>query len=254
LSKKKNELVGLVSELNEFFDENTNIEEQVENLKTLITSSTETSTKISQILKNSVNRKSELDELYYEIIGYEDEDEETGETTHIEGKKDELENAYSDLSERLNVFKKQLTDHQSSSVNKYIEFKDDWEQKYIVLEKEITDLLPNALTAGLSHAYSKKKSDEEKSLVILEKKFRQAIYGLILVSLIPFTAAIVMMFNGDTLQQTILNLPRVILAILPLYIPVLWLAYSANRKMNLSKRLIEEYTHKEVLTKTFEGL
>jgi len=31
-------------------------------------------------------------------------------------------------------------------------------------------------------------------------------------------------------------------------------AYSSNKKMNLSKRLIEEYTHKEVLSKTFEGL
>ena len=49
-------------------------------------------------------------------------------------------------------------------------------------------------------------------------------------------------------------MPRLVLSILPLYIPVLWVAYSANRKMNLSKRLIEEYTHKEVLSKTFEGL
>ncbi len=40
----------------------------------------------------------------------------------------------------------------------------------------------------------------------------------------------------------------------PLYIPVLWLAYSANKSLKLSKRLIEEYTHKEVLSKTFEGL
>jgi len=34
----------------------------------------------------------------------------------------------------------------------------------------------------------------------------------------------------------------------------MWVAYSSNRKMNLSKRLSEEYSHKEVLSKTFEGL
>jgi len=45
-----------------------------------------------------------------------------------------------------------------------------------------------------------------------------------------------------------------VLSILPLYIPIVWLAYSSNKKINLSKRLIEEYTHKEVLSKTFEGL
>ena len=40
----------------------------------------------------------------------------------------------------------------------------------------------------------------------------------------------------------------------PLYTPILWVAYSANKKYKLSKRLIEEYTHKGVLSKTFEGL
>lgn len=254
IEQKKNELVGLVDELNLFFNDNTNIEDQVENLKNLISSSTESNSKIAQILKNSVNRKSELDDLYYEIIGYEEEDEETGEKTQIEGKKDELEKAYLELSEKLNLFKKQLNEHQTSSVNSYDEIKVEWEEKYKLLEKEIQELLPNALTAGLSHAYSNKKENEEDSLKKLETNFRNSILGLIGVSFIPFLAAIIMMKNGDSFHQTILNLPRIILAVLPLYIPVLWLAYSANRKMNLSKRLIEEYTHKEVLTKTFEGL
>ena len=41
---------------------------------------------------------------------------------------------------------------------------------------------------------------------------------------------------------------------MPLYIPILWVAYSANKSYKLSKRLIEEYTHKGVISKTFEGL
>ena len=49
-------------------------------------------------------------------------------------------------------------------------------------------------------------------------------------------------------------MPRLVLSILPIYIPILWIAYSSSKKLNLSKRLIEEYTHKEVLSKTFEGL
>ena len=49
-------------------------------------------------------------------------------------------------------------------------------------------------------------------------------------------------------------MPRLVSTIFPLYLPLLWVAYSSNRKGNLSKRLVEEYTHKEVLSKTFEGL
>lgn len=254
IEKKKTELVNLIEQLNKFFEENPEIEEKVENLNSYLTNSTENSTKISQVLKNAITRKSELDKIYFEIMGSEEKNEETGETTQIEGKKDELETAYSDLSERLNNFKKQLSEHQVSSLKSFDEVKTDWEQKFVVLEKEIQELLPNALTAGLSHAYSIKKELEEKSSIELEKKFKNSIYGLIGISLIPFIAALVMLINNDSLEDTILKIPRVIFAVLPLYIPVLWLAYSANKKMNLSKRLIEEYTHKEVITKTFEGL
>lgn len=185
IEKKKTELVNLIEQLNKFFEENPEIEEKVENLNSYLTNSTENSTKISQVLKNAITRKSELDKIYFEIMGSEEKNEETGETTQIEGKKDELETAYSDLSERLNNFKKQLSEHQVSSLKSFDEVKTDWEQKFVVLEKEIQELLPNALTAGLSHAYSIKKELEEKSSIELEKKFKNSIYGLIGISLIP---------------------------------------------------------------------
>lgn len=41
---------------------------------------------------------------------------------------------------------------------------------------------------------------------------------------------------------------------MPIYLPLFWLAYTSNKKTNLSKRLVEEYSHKEVLSKTVEGL
>lgn len=62
------------------------------------------------------------------------------------------------------------------------------------------------------------------------------------------------LFQGVELVEAIRRLPRLVLAIVPMYIPVLWLKYSANKKLNLSKRLIEEYAHKEVLSKTYVGL
>lgn len=49
-------------------------------------------------------------------------------------------------------------------------------------------------------------------------------------------------------------LPKEVACILPLYLPILWIAVFANKRVNLSKRLIEEYTHKEVVSKTYEGL
>ena len=77
---------------------------------------------------------------------------------------------------------------------------------------------------------------------------------MILISLIPFGVAVHAVFEGMSIQDAIARTPRLVLAIFPLYIPVIWVAHSANRRANLSKRLVEEYSHKEVLAKTYEGL
>lgn len=76
-----------------------------------------------------------------------------------------------------------------------------------------------------------------------------------LISLLPFAVnAYRLLFSGDDLIVIIKDTPYLLSAMLPLYIPVLWLAYTTNKSYKLSKRLIEEYTHKGVVSKTFEGL
>lgn len=54
----------------------------------------------------------------------------------------------------------------------------------------------------------------------------------------------------DVIKET----PNILLATLPIYLPLLRFSHSTSKKYNLSKRLIEEYTHKSVLGKTFSGL
>ena len=114
--------------------------------------------------------------------------------------------------------------------------------------------MPNAVTAGLSHAFSEKKKAEDISYDKHKTQFSYGIGGMIAVSLIPFIISVFTLLSDDSLDVVVNRIPKIVIAILPLYIPVLWLSISSNKKMNLSKRLIEEYTHKEVLSKTYEGL
>jgi len=74
------------------------------------------------------------------------------------------------------------------------------------------------------------------------------------ISLIPVSVDIYQLTQGVDLFKIIADTPKLVLSILPLYFPVLWMAFKANKQINLSKRLIEEYTHKEVLSRTVEGL
>ena len=254
LVKSKESVDNLITQLETIFENHPELKEELNSLEEDISKSEEIITKINSLYKNSLTKKQEIDQLHIDTNGYNEEDEETGEAHHIEGLKDKLENSYATLIKDLSDSKKDIEELNISSFSNYNSLKTDWEAKYIILEKKIESLLPNALTAGLSSAYSTKKTAEEIESRKLFIRFFWGIFGLILVSIIPFIISYISFLDGVGFEELVFRLPRVVLSVLPLYVPVLWYAYSANKKMNLSKRLIEEYTHKEVLSKTYEGL
>ncbi|WP_396212566.1 hypothetical protein [Flavobacterium sp.] len=176
-----------------------------------------------------------------------------------------MEESLNGLEERTTTFKsnfEKLEYNTNKNVNNLLKVNSDkiikqienWEDKYSKLNKKIEGLLPNAVTAGLSHAFSEKKKTEDVSYDKHKTQFSYGIGGMIAVSLIPFIISVFTLLSDDSLDVVVNRIPKIVIAILPLYIPVLWLSISSNKKMNLSKRLIEEYTHKEVLSKTYEGL
>ncbi|MGE6811803.1 hypothetical protein [Pseudoalteromonas nigrifaciens] len=238
---------------------------QVEEIKSYHDKGEETSTKINLLYSTISKKKKEVDEVYVNIFGYEEEDEETGEVKPVAGLKEDLEKAYSDLSssiEQAHVALNTLEETTSEKNDKFLIAQEEkvvekigkWESEHAATSKKVKDLLPDALTAGLSHAFSEKRTSEIESGEKLNKVFNWSIFGLVLVSLVPFAVNAYLLNHGKGLEDVIRDLPRLLTSIIPLYIPLVWLAYSSNKKANLSKRLVEEYTHKEVLSKTFEGL
>jgi len=254
---------GNAAKLEDIFEDFDILTDRISKLQSILSESDETSSKIDILHKSLLTRKTEIDKIYYEIFGYADTT--AGTTTQVSGLKDKLDQAYGELSNDMHLVKEALESLKKKTEDEYVtllnESKSDaekhvqtWNLIYIGLEGKIEALLPNALTAGLSSAYSEKKTVEINEYKKLNRAFMIAIGGLILVSFIPFAVSIYMLNQNKTFDQIVFDLPRSVLSILPLYIPVLWVAYSSNRKMNLSKRLSEEYSHKEVLSKTFEGL
>lgn len=217
------------------------------NLETFYGKAEDFSSKIETNYSQIATRKKEIDELYYRIVGFKTTDPTTGEESETTGVKQELEEAYSELKADFARFYDEKDKKFNSTLNA-------WNSEYEVIVTKLRSLLPEALTAGLSAAYSEKKRNEIQESKDLNLTFQKYIMGLVLVSLIPFSVSVFQLTEGVHLREVILQMPQLVFAILPLYVPILWVAYSANRKMNLSKRLIEEYTHKEVLSKTFEGL
>jgi hypothetical protein len=264
LNERIKELNETISKFEETIENHPDLETEIIELETSISKIKENESKSSQLIKSITNRKIELQTLYNEILGYEDEDDE-GNVTIIKGSKQELLESLVGLEERVIDYKEEFNNLEKNTsertTNLLKENSDkitlqinEWEDKYEKLNKKIKSLMPDAVTAGLSHAFTKKKEDEDTSYDKHKKQFGFGILGMIAVSLIPFLISVFTLFGNDTLDVIINRAPQLVIAILPLYIPVLWLSISSNKKMNLSKRLIEEYAHKEVLSKTFEGL
>lgn len=242
-----------VEKVDNVFDEHPHFEDDLTRLNDFLRDAGATLEKINQIQSNAANKKSDIDKLHQQILGFDDEDED-GEPIHIEGLKDELEGQFDKLSADLKNSSNQLKEIQKSAKSDYDTLIEEWRGNYESVYAEIDRLLPAAMTAGLSTAFFEKRVQEEEESKKLEKAFQYSVYGLIAISIVPATASLVFLGQGQEFEEVLLKMPRILLACLPIYIPVTWLAYSANKKLNLSKRLKEEYAHKEALSKTFEGL
>lgn len=250
---------------NDYLDLAEKLPEAVEQAQASLNEAKTLGESIKNTLGHALNRKSEIDELHKLILG-EDVDDSEGNSQHIDGLKDELEATYKQLAETALTLEATTKESVNKLTEKHNALLDDRKNDYELLlttasaryeqiNAQLTGLLPGAMAEGLSAAYDKKKDSEEIALSKFEQRFAYAIYGLVAISIIPFMVDIYLLaFEGRDLVQVVKDTPSLIVSILPIYFPVLWLAYSTSKKANLSKRLIEEYTHKSVLGKTFSGL
>lgn len=264
IAERSKELLESTERITEIFDEHPELKSEVADLQKIITDLEEDASKANTAYKGILGKKSEIDELHREILGYEDEDEE-GETVQIEGIKNELEEAYAEISQKLEDLKSGLNSLKKESQDNFDAFSktniDDIESlktnsknEYDEIIKRIEKLLPTAMTAGLSSAFIKKKGEEEKIYQEYKEKFNRGIILLSVVAIFPLLISLKFLWDGVTLPEVLTRSPWVIVSFIPLYIPLVWLTISANKKVNLSKRLIEEYSHKQVLSMTIEGL
>ncbi|PTO69815.1 hypothetical protein [Vibrio splendidus] len=258
----------LIEKMESLSEEKEELEETINSIVEFQNQSETSATRIKSLLSQTIEKKREIDDLYDEIFGYDkiDEDEDGDEiTTHVDGLIEQLNKSYKDIKTQITQLTNDVQTKQESLVERLGEIEqeskesfsnyiDSCKSTYDDTLREIRSLLPQAMTAGLASAYDEKIVKESEEQTKHERTFRIAIFGLFIISLIPFGVNAFRMYEGNDFITIIKDTPFLLSAMLPLYIPILWLAYSANKNYKLSKRLIEEYTHKGVTSKTFEGL
>ena len=195
--------------------------------------------------KQGTKNYEDISKFYSLLFGYEKDDGEI-----VEGRKQKLENVYAELEQKIGSTKTDAEAFETDYKKRCADFIEKAKAEADAIVNKIRGLLPDALTAGLSSAYNENRKLEEVEQKSQLTLFEWCIGGLMALALIPIALNLYLWIGKDfTLIQLLEKLPREMMCILPVYIPLFWLAIFANKRVNLSKRLIEEYKHKEAVSK-----
>ena len=205
--------------------------------------------KILDLQSKALDKKSDIDDLYDEIMGY---TKENGEQE--EGLKKELEDCYDQLKKQYICLQGNFATFSKENNEKMDAFLKNANNSKDAVVKEIRSYLPDSVTAGLAGAFNKKKEEENNERNVTSERFSKLIGVMLGIAFLPFVVYVTWLFQGKGLEEVIQKIPNMTIAVLPLYIPLIWLGIHFNRRINLSKKLIEEYAYKEAVCKSFAGL
>lgn len=197
-----------------------------------------------------VEKHSEIVKLHSLLFGYTKGDGEI-----VEGRKQELEKVYDALEQKIASTRTDAKNFEVDYKQRISEFLTSAKSEAEALTIKVRGLLPDAMTAGLSAAYQENRQLEEEEQTRQLSTFKWCIGGMMSLAVLPIIVNLCLwLFWNKSFLDILTMLPREMTYILPIYIPLFWLAIFANKRINLSKRLIEEYKHKEAVSKTYEGL
>ena len=144
---------------------------------------------------------------------------------------------------------KELKDKQIALEN----FQKTQETTYKNIKDDIETLLPGATAAGLASAYLDLKELFNEPIKKSTKLFYWALVGLFLSSLTLIVDKIGFWF----FDLIVISDPKILLINviqkLPVTIPFLWLTLFASKRISQSRRLQQEYAHKEALAKSYQS-
>lgn len=222
VKKIKETIDSRVQSILDFVEENPDLSEDAENLQTNIE-------KIKDLRNN-------IQVVYKQIYGYDTKNDD-GEVEHQDGLKDQLDKSYTELTKKIQAIEK-------NSEYKYEAYLETWQQSFEGLKKAIEDLLPAATSAGLASAYKDKQEAEESSL-----RWGYGWFVGIIISMVVIGGSLFIPGLAPAKDDYIALISRLVL-----FAPLIWIGIYQNKKINISKKIIEEYAHKASVMKTFDGL
>lgn len=116
--------------------------------------------------------------------------------------------------------------------------------KYEALIEQIQSLLPGAMSAGLANAYHLEREKFITPIRIWNGVFIFAIMLMLVAGLSFFKTRSI---------ESVTDIGNILMHSLPISLPLIWLAIFASKRRSESRRLEQEYAHKETLAMSYSG-
>ena len=188
------------------------------------------SKRISSLLETAAETQDNINNIYEEIDGYD-----TPEGNHVEGLKEKLAKKYTQLEKDSSSLKSNIETTQSELLTWKEDFIKERTDDFNALSEKIKSLLPGAMSAGLSAAYGEQKRAETAERNNTKHWFIGIIITMVVLALIPVSLYFYLYSQGHSIDYIIQLTPQVTISIVPLYLPLIWLAAHLNKHINLSK-------------------
>jgi uncharacterized coiled-coil protein SlyX len=120
------------------------------------------------------------------------------------------------------------------------------EENFKALFDKVEGLLPGATSTGLAKAFQEQKESYLRPVIIWSFTFVCTIVSMIAFALYEF----------KEVKESVTDITGSLIHIvsrLPFFAPAIWLAIFAAKRQNQSMRLLQEYSYKETLAKSYEG-
>lgn len=158
-------------------------------------------------------------------------------------------------SEALDTLKKIESDAHITVQKKVSEYIESQRAVCDDIERKFKSILERATVASLSNEFEEKRKEEETSYKTWRKCFYATLGSFALLGLV------MVIWNSLDVEKPAVgtlvylkNLPHIAMFFTPIYLPLVWFVCHANKMMHQARRLMEEYSHKAVVAKTYMGL
>ena len=168
-------------------------------------------------------------------------------------KKQEMDATYLAIKNRFEKTKGTLDEFEKEIKTKLDGYFNETQKKIDGYCLKIEELFGGAVAVGLGQAYHEKCKDEKKNYRCYARHFGCALIMLVFVGVLIAISNLVYALVVNS-ASSFEGVRYISLLALPIIVPIIWFAFVTSRKANLAKRLAEEYSHKEVVSKTYEGL